>query len=259
MADALGSTIALTDANGTTQTQYSYDPFGSTSTSGAASTNSYQFTGREFDVAGLYYYRARYYSPVTGRFISEDPLGLAAGINEYSYADGDPNLFRDPRGTSLCPVHVFETWFATVLAGYDGDEGLVAGIGVCLQDWGTQGTSWQDTRRHAMGGRKDNGNTQDPCQAYDSTRDFINNTDNPAAAIHAIQDSYASGHQYKLWEGGIQTFGTPTGLPYPSHVFGDSYPLPSAEFATKRYLEDYANHDLQDASQYLSPQPACSI
>ena len=52
LADALGSTIALTDANGTTQTQYSYDPFGSTSTSGAASTNSYQFTGREFDVAG---------------------------------------------------------------------------------------------------------------------------------------------------------------------------------------------------------------
>jgi len=66
LADGLGSTVALTDANGTTQTQYSYDPYGSTSTSGPASTNSYEFTGREFDVAGFYYYRARYYSLVTG-------------------------------------------------------------------------------------------------------------------------------------------------------------------------------------------------
>src|SRR6185437_2095275 len=131
LADALGSTIALTDANGTTQTQYSYDPFGSTSTSGAASTNSYQFTGREFDVAGLYYYRARYYSPVTGRFISEDPLGLAAGINEYSYADGDPNLFRDPRGTSLCNIHFLETFVAYVNEFHNTDAATAMALDVC--------------------------------------------------------------------------------------------------------------------------------
>jgi len=99
MADALGSTIALTDADGTTQTQYSYDPYGSTSTSGAASTNSYEFTRREFDVAGLYYYRARYYSPVMGRFISEDPLGFpGSGPNLYQYTGDSPTNATDPTG-----------------------------------------------------------------------------------------------------------------------------------------------------------------
>ena len=40
-------------------------------------TNPFQYTGRENDATGLYYYRARYYSPTLRRFISEDPLGLA--------------------------------------------------------------------------------------------------------------------------------------------------------------------------------------
>jgi hypothetical protein len=46
--------------------------------------------------------RARYYDPTVGRFISEDPLGVAAGINPYTFADGDPVNFRDPSG--LAPV-----------------------------------------------------------------------------------------------------------------------------------------------------------
>ena len=40
--------------------------------------NSYQYTGRENDGTGLYFYRARYYAPALGRFISEDPIGLEA-------------------------------------------------------------------------------------------------------------------------------------------------------------------------------------
>ncbi|HEX9285087.1 MAG TPA: RHS repeat-associated core domain-containing protein, partial [Nitrospirales bacterium] len=48
----------------------------------------------------LYYNRARYYDPAVGRFISEDPLGLRAGINPYAYAGNDPVNGRDPSG--LC-------------------------------------------------------------------------------------------------------------------------------------------------------------
>ncbi len=59
---ALGSTLALTDSTGTLQTQYTYDPFGNSTSSGAASTNPYQYTGRENDGTGLQYSRARYYS-----------------------------------------------------------------------------------------------------------------------------------------------------------------------------------------------------
>jgi len=46
--------------------------------------NSYTYTGREWDKeTGLYYYRARYYDPMDGRFISKDPIGFDGGINIY--------------------------------------------------------------------------------------------------------------------------------------------------------------------------------
>ena len=48
---------------------------------------------------GLYYYRARYYDPETGRFVSPDPIGWAAGqTNGYAYVGGDPVGYRDPLG-----------------------------------------------------------------------------------------------------------------------------------------------------------------
>jgi uncharacterized protein RhaS with RHS repeats len=46
----------------------------------------------------LYYYRARFYSPTTGRFISEDPIGLAGGVNLYRYARANPATLTDPTG-----------------------------------------------------------------------------------------------------------------------------------------------------------------
>ena len=79
LTDAQGSTLAQADSSGTIQTQYTYDPFGNTTFSGPSSTNSYAYTGREFDSTGLYYYRSRYYSPSLQRFISEDPAGLLGG------------------------------------------------------------------------------------------------------------------------------------------------------------------------------------
>jgi hypothetical protein len=48
------------------------------------------------------YYRARYYNPALQRFISEDPLGFAGGINLYGYAYNNPLSFRDPLGLSGC-------------------------------------------------------------------------------------------------------------------------------------------------------------
>lgn len=99
LTDILGSTVALTDAAGVIQTSYAYDPYGATTTTGAANTSPYQYTGRENDGAtGLYFYRARYYNPTWGRFISEDPIGLAGGVNLYSYANGNPIGANDPRG-----------------------------------------------------------------------------------------------------------------------------------------------------------------
>lgn len=100
LTDALGSTLALADSDGTLSAQYVYDPFGGTSSSGST-LNPTQYTGRENDGTGLYYYRARYYSAGTGRFISEDPVGLLSrDINFYRYAFGNPTRYRDPSGTT---------------------------------------------------------------------------------------------------------------------------------------------------------------
>jgi RHS repeat-associated protein len=93
LADALGSTLALADGSGTIQTQYAYEPFGKTTVAGAASGNVNAYTGRELDETGLYFYRARYYEPQIGRFLSEDPIQLRGGPNLYVYVRNSPVLF----------------------------------------------------------------------------------------------------------------------------------------------------------------------
>ncbi len=66
-------------------------------------------TGRENDSTGLYFYRARYYSPTLQRFISEDPIGFDGGINLYTYAGNQPTGRVDPSGTYDYPWHVYIT------------------------------------------------------------------------------------------------------------------------------------------------------
>jgi RHS repeat-associated protein len=95
--------VALGDGTGTLQTQYTYEPFGVVSQTGAASTSSYKYTGREDDGSGLLYYRARYYQPRLQRFISEDPIGFAGGINLYAYLINAPMNATDPFGLKQYP------------------------------------------------------------------------------------------------------------------------------------------------------------
>ena len=97
LTDALGSVIQVNDATGTKRVAYTYDSYGAT-TADATFANPYQYTARENDGTGLYYYRARYYSPDKQRFISWDPIGLKGGINTYGYVGGNPLSFTDPKG-----------------------------------------------------------------------------------------------------------------------------------------------------------------
>jgi RHS repeat-associated protein len=98
LADILGSTVALTTGSGTLATTYTYEPFGRTEAVGTPSANAFQYTGRENDGTGLYYYRSRYYDPTFGRFISEDPIGFSGGINIYVYVGNSPLTMTDPFG-----------------------------------------------------------------------------------------------------------------------------------------------------------------
>jgi RHS repeat-associated protein len=102
LPDALGSALALADSAGAVQTEYTYEPFGRTTANGASNSNPFEYTGRESDGTGLYYYRARYYHPGLQRFISEDPIGLGGGdVNLFSYVSNSPINFIDPLGLQV--------------------------------------------------------------------------------------------------------------------------------------------------------------
>lgn len=78
--DGLGSATSLTNSSGALALTYTYDSFGKITASSGSVSNPFRYTGRDFDSeTGLYYYRARYYDPTTGRFLSEDPLGTSGG------------------------------------------------------------------------------------------------------------------------------------------------------------------------------------
>ncbi len=87
------------------------------------------FTGREWDPEiGLYYYRARYYDPKAGRFLSEDPIGFAGGdVNLYSYVWNNPTLFADPFGLWRY-AREYGTTGANLSPGITGTEGAVDSV-----------------------------------------------------------------------------------------------------------------------------------
>ena len=101
-ADGLGSVSSLSSAAGALVQTYTYDSFGKQTGSSGSVTNWLRYTGREFDTeTGISYYRARYYDPTTGRFISEDPIKYRGGIDFYVYVSESPTNLTDPFG--LCP------------------------------------------------------------------------------------------------------------------------------------------------------------
>lgn len=100
----LGSVIGLSDVNGALTTRYIYEPFGRTVVEGAASESALQFTARENDGTGLYYYRARYYAPALHRFTGQD-LVLRPGANRYAYVSNNPLIGIDPFGLDTLVIN----------------------------------------------------------------------------------------------------------------------------------------------------------
>ncbi len=102
-ADGEGSIRLLTDANGQIANRYDYDSYGQRLTViESLPLQPYGWKGREW-IPGpnIYYNRARFYDPVLGRFMSQDPLGYGGGDkNLYSFAGNNPKNKNDPNGMS---------------------------------------------------------------------------------------------------------------------------------------------------------------
>jgi RHS repeat-associated protein len=101
--DGSGSVRQLTNSAGVVTDEYEYDAFGHSFTTLGTTPNNYLYRGEQYDNdLGLYYLRARYYNPATGRFLSRDPENGdptdPQSLHKYLYAGGDPVNRIDPSG-----------------------------------------------------------------------------------------------------------------------------------------------------------------
>jgi len=104
--DRVGSTLALTSAAGAVTDAYAYTPYGELLGRTGTSAQPFTYVGaygvRSEPAAILYHMRARYYDPLTARFLSREPiwpvLGQPRGLDPYQYAYGEPMRFIDRTG-----------------------------------------------------------------------------------------------------------------------------------------------------------------
>ena len=108
--DASNTVYGLVDVNNEIVEYYHYDAFGNFKIKDnyylwipeSAYGNRFLFQGREYDYdTALYYFRARWYEPETGRWLSPDPIGISGGLNLYAFCENDPVNYTDPMGTDV--------------------------------------------------------------------------------------------------------------------------------------------------------------
>ena len=103
--DGRGTVRMLTNAAGAVTDTYAYDAFGNLIAQTGSTPNAYLYRGESYDSdLGLYYLRARWYNPATGRFMTRDPyqgsIWDPASLHRYNYARANPVNYIDPSGRS---------------------------------------------------------------------------------------------------------------------------------------------------------------
>jgi len=163
LTDRLGSVHAIVDETGTVVEQYRYDAWGRPTVfdgdghlrSRSAIGNRYLWQGRAYSwQTHLYHHRHRYYNPLTGRWLSKDPIGIAGGLNQYVAFGNNPVNARDPMG--LATRHgggllgklqeVGDIFEVEVSFGLQGK--VKAGFVTAGLDFGTERTRFKGCRLH---------------------------------------------------------------------------------------------------------------
>jgi RHS repeat-associated protein len=102
LLDGLRSVWELLTAGQAVSDSYVYDAFGNTVASSGSTVNPHGYVGslgyRSGSLSGLQHVGAREYNPATGRFLTQDPIGYAGGLNLYGYVENSPTGRVDPEG-----------------------------------------------------------------------------------------------------------------------------------------------------------------
>jgi RHS repeat-associated protein len=110
LKDLSNTVLSLVNASGIAVEYYEYDAYGNVTIRNGSGTviptsaygNRFLFQGREYDyTTQLYHFRARWYDPETGRWLSNDPIGISGGLNLYAFCSNDPVNFVDPMGLAI--------------------------------------------------------------------------------------------------------------------------------------------------------------
>ncbi len=180
--DLQGSIAGTLDSGSGALTKIGYLPFGENP---SLTSGTYRYTGRRLDPetagstnepSGLYYYRARHYSPTLGRFLQPDPIGYAGGNNLYAYVGNDPLNGIDPSGLlSFWGVARFIGGSAEAAIGVGFGTvtswtgfGAVAGGAVALHGADVAQAAWRGTDTFTSQGLQATGLSQNTANAIDT-------------------------------------------------------------------------------------------
>ncbi len=243
--DHLGSVREMTDNTGAIRARYDYDPYGRRTKVQGDLEAEFAFTGHYYHAqTALYLTLYRAYDSDTGRWLNQDPIGEAGGINLFAYVENNPVNEADETGLYGSPFHFFGTLISEISHGHILQAPFVAAESV-MTDFrkGAQRPDSKDTHKHAMAGQTSCPLFESRDQAKAGTQQFVQDQlDQYAAAhkwwkpwsgakylgdaYHAVEDSYANGHLYQPWDGGYGFLH----LPGPAHLRGDWLPSPANLF-----------------------------
>ncbi len=144
-----GDVIALTDESGNIVNAYEYDEWGNILSETEQIDNPIRYAGEYYDEeSGLYYLRARYYDPVLGRFISNDPyegdITDPLSRNAYIYCANNPLIYVDPEGKFLVALG----YFAAAVAGAVAVTGATAKVADTISGTNSSGKVYSDTKTY---------------------------------------------------------------------------------------------------------------
>jgi RHS repeat-associated protein len=158
--DGGGSVRQLTNSTGQVTDKYEYDAFGHFFTLSGTTPNNYLYRGEQYDSdLGLYYLRARYYNPQTGRFLSRDPEDGNAkdpqSLHKYLYAGGDPVNRIDPHGRGALLEYAIIATF--LIQEYEPEILKVAKMGCSLLEFVDKVLTYIDFIKAVKNGPTENG------------------------------------------------------------------------------------------------------